>query len=567
MEGPIQLRDAPSNLNPLNDHTIQTPLRHSQFESKLAKHPDKAWVSWLLRSITDGVSIGYQNTRCTVIGRNLPSSFIHPAVIEAELTNKVSAGRMAGPFPLLAVPNVRCSGLGVVPKKGGKYRMIMHLSAPRGQSVNDAISKDQFSLRYSSLDDAVTLLHQAGPGALMAKIDLKSAFRMIPVRRQDWELLGMQWGDQLYIDKCLPFGLRSAPYLFNQFAEALSWILRENYQVVSHIHYLDDYLLVGAANSDLCHRYMAAMLSLCQHLGIPVATNKLEGPSTSLTFLGVLIDSVKQELSLPMPKLEELKTLTQSWLTRRKCTKRQLLSLVGKLVFAARVVPVGRFFIRRLIDLSCSVQQLNHHIHLNAEARADIHWWQAFLPVWNGKSIFLQSSWTSNEQMELYTDASSTHGYGACFQQEWFRQDWLPHQVDQDIQWKELYAILVAAATWGHRWSGWKIRFYCDNQAIVQSWAKGSSKNKAVMSLLRTLFLTAAKGQFSISLLHIPGRNNSRADALSRNKISLFHSLFPQADPYPVRMVAPAEQIQTSGDTWPTLPSRPLQPVPGRPTR
>ena len=206
------------------------------------------------------------------------------------------------------------------------------------KSINDAISKDQFSLCYSSLDDAVA----SGPGALMAKIDLKSAFRMIPVRRQDWELLGMQWGDQLYIDKCLPFGLRSAPYLFSQFAEALSWILRENYQVVSHIHYLDDYLLVGAANSDLCHRYMATMLSLCQHLGIPVATNKLEGPSTSLTFLGVLIDSVKQELSLPTPKLEELKTPTQSWLTRRKCTKRQLLSLVGKLVFAARVVPAGR---------------------------------------------------------------------------------------------------------------------------------------------------------------------------------------------------------------------------------
>ena len=143
-----------------------------------------------------------------------------------------------------------------------------------------------------------------------------------------------------------------------------------------------------------------------------------------------------------MPNLEELKTLTQSWLTRKKCTKCQL-------VFAARVVQVGHFFIRYLVDLSCSVQQLNHHIYLNAEARADIHWWQAFLPEWNGKSIFLKSSWTSSEQMELYTNALGTLGYSACFQQEWFRQDWLPHQVDQDIQWKELYAILVAAATWG----------------------------------------------------------------------------------------------------------------------
>ena len=142
-----------------------------------------------------------------MIGRNLPSFFNHPAVIEEELTKEVSAGHVAGPFPLSAVPNVQCSGLGVVSKKGGKYHMIMHLSVLRGQSVNDAISMDQFSLHYSSVDDAVALLHQAGPGALMAKIHLKSAFRMIPVRQRDWELLGMQWGDQLYIDKCLPFGL------------------------------------------------------------------------------------------------------------------------------------------------------------------------------------------------------------------------------------------------------------------------------------------------------------------------------------------------------------------------
>ena len=47
----------------------------------------------------------------------------------------------------------------------------------------------------------------------MAKVDLKSAFRMVPVRRQDWELLGMKWKEAYYIDTCLPFGLRSAPYL------------------------------------------------------------------------------------------------------------------------------------------------------------------------------------------------------------------------------------------------------------------------------------------------------------------------------------------------------------------
>ena len=100
--------------------------------------------------------------------------------------------------------------------------MILHLSAPPDYSINDFISKEEFSLQYTSLDDAVRIVTTLGPGALMAKVDLKSAFRMVPVRSQDWELLGMYWQGNYYFDTCLPFGLRSAPYLFNQYAEALA---------------------------------------------------------------------------------------------------------------------------------------------------------------------------------------------------------------------------------------------------------------------------------------------------------------------------------------------------------
>ena len=103
--------------------------------------------------------------------------------------------------------------------------MILLLSAPPGQSINDYISKEEFYLRYASIDDATRMLAALGKGALMAKVDLKSAFRMVPVCRNDWELLGMKWREAYFVDTCLPFGLRSAPYLFNQFAEALQWLL------------------------------------------------------------------------------------------------------------------------------------------------------------------------------------------------------------------------------------------------------------------------------------------------------------------------------------------------------
>ena len=126
------------------------------------------------------------------------------------------AAYIAGPFDSPPIANLQCSGVGVIPKKTGGCRMIMHLSAPRDHSINDGILKEDFSLHYSTIDDAVQMIHQLGSNTLLAKIDIKSAFRTIPVRVEDQELLGINWRDKFYVDCCLPFGLRSASYIFNQ---------------------------------------------------------------------------------------------------------------------------------------------------------------------------------------------------------------------------------------------------------------------------------------------------------------------------------------------------------------
>eukprot|EP00731_Ephydatia_muelleri_P022108 Em0014g699a len=278
-------------------------------------------------------------------------------------------------------------------------------------------------------------MDQYGQDVLMAKIDLKAAFRLIPVQAADWVHLGICWRGQFYVDTCLPFGLRSAPALFNHYAEALDWIMANNYGA-QLLHYLDDFLLVGPPGKDTC---------------IPVASEKLEGPTTALTFLGIVLDTSAQQLRLPPDKLEELTGLTRSWLSRHKATKRELLSLIGKLSFAAKVVLAGRHFLRRLIDLSTTVRKLHHHISLNAEARADIRWWDSFLPSWNGVAMFLDPEWTAADSLQLYTDASGSLGFGAYFNGAWFRGDWQPHQrlPLRSIQWQELFAIVAAASTWG----------------------------------------------------------------------------------------------------------------------
>ena len=271
-----------------------------------------------------------------------------------------------------------------------------------------------------------------------------------------------------------------------------------------------------------------------------MAFDKLEGPASRLTFLGITLDSSTQQLSLPLDKQEDILHCIRGWGGRHKATKHELLSLIGKLSFAAKVVPAGRLFLRRLIDLSTTAKKLHHHIRITVDAREDLAWWERFLPEWNGVAMFLEPDWTSADILNLYTDASGTSGYGAYFGGAWFRRSWLPHQrlEERSNQWQELFAIVAAAKVWGPRLTKRQVRFNCDNQAIVYAWSGQSSRDVAIMKLLRELFFTAAHHNFAVKFLHIPGVHSPVADALSRDLLSRFFSLAPQADPHPTPIPA-----------------------------
>ena len=99
--------------------------------------------------------------------------------------------------------------------------------------------------------------------------------------------------------------------------------------------------------------------------------------------------------------------------------KRDLLSLIGKLSFACKVVPSERIFLQTLIDLSISVEKLHYHLTLTHEAKLDLKWWLDFLPQWSGKSLILKSHWTTNASMKLFTDASGKDKWGAYWAGRW----------------------------------------------------------------------------------------------------------------------------------------------------
>ena len=122
-------------------------------------------------------------------------------------------------------------------------------------------------------------------------------------------------------------------------------------------------------------------------LGIPLALDKVVGPSTVLEFLGIVLDTERMEARLPCDKLSRIQTTIVEWLNKRSATKREMLSLVGVLQHAAKVVRPGRTFVRRMYSVAARAQELDYFTHLNKEFKSDLYWWHLFLNKWNGISF------------------------------------------------------------------------------------------------------------------------------------------------------------------------------------
>ena len=149
-------------------------------------------------------------------------------------------------------------------------------------------------------------------------------------------------------------------------------------------HYVDDFITIRDPESSECQENAAVMHIACDRVGFQVEPEKDEGPSMTIPFLGIELDSVALELHLPQDKLQRLKALLESWRERRSYKKRDLLSLIGLLSHACKVVWAGRVFLRRLIDLSMIPKHPDHFVCLNEEARSDIEWWVRYCESWNG---------------------------------------------------------------------------------------------------------------------------------------------------------------------------------------
>ena len=372
-----------------------------------------------------------------------PGSLLYKQACE-QVQNEIDMGH----YEVVTDPPSIISPMGVIPKPDGGVRLIHDCSRPDGMAVNDYCTT-QWRQKFSTVDEAAALVTE---GCFMAKIDLNNAYRSVRISKHSQKVTGLCWqfdNQTVYLrDTRFPFGSKLAPGIFHRLIQAVRRMLKRR-GLSAVVVYLDDFFI----KADSFHDCLAALnitISLLRKLGFSINWKKVIDPSTTITFLGIEIDSLAMCLRLPDDKLVQIREELDRFRGRKRASRKQLQSLAGKLNFCGSVVYGGRVFSRRIIETINLLKADNHKIRLSGSIRADISWWQSFISDFNGRSLLLDHQPINS----VFTD-SCQQAAGGIFDGDWFYCNWAldwPLVANLHINSKEVLAVFLAVCRWAPFW-------------------------------------------------------------------------------------------------------------------
>lgn len=495
--------------------TLNSALNLDRWEQELHDYHDKEICQFLRY----GWPIGYESdSPPTSVEENHYSGQQHLPHVRKFIQKELHHSAIVGPFSSPPFhPWTRISPILTRPKKEtDDRRIIIDLSFPKGQAVNNGIDINSiFGRDYSyilpSISDLTSAVLQHGPGAWIWKADLSRAYRQLRVDPLDCPLLGMQVDGRYYIDLCPSFGCRSSSAACQRTSNALTFIMAK---AGCHLlAYLDDYASCAATEEKATHDYHT-FIETAQNLGLSLAKDKCHHPSRSIEWLGFLVDTQALSVSVPHKKLVETLEECKKWIERSRINKRNLQSLVGKLVHVSSCITHGRRFTGRLLGLLRGMDGRNWTT-LSPEAKLDINWFLQYAAHGNGRTLINPET----EYFYIECDAclhggggiSSTHFYKWTFTQE------LRSQFN-NIHSLEALNLLVAYKTLAPESHPARLTviLLTDNMASSFALSSGRTKDTNLGACARQLWLEAARRDQHFVIQHKPGSKIPLADALSR---------------------------------------------------
>ena len=224
-----------------------------------------------------------------------------------------------------------------------------------------------------------------------------------------------------YFDKCVPFGCSISCNLFNRFADFLEFMVKRKSHSNNLMHYLDDFFGGGKPKTDECLQLMEFFSQCMCQLNVPLAEEKTEGPVTRICFAGLENDSEAMLVRLPKSKIQDILINLNALLHKDRCTLKDMQSLIGSLNFACRAIIPGRPFCRRLINSTCGLTKSYHNLRIIKGIKNDLVMWKKNFEKFNGIKVFHDRFWSSNEDVQLFTDSALGRGlgFGIFFAGKW----------------------------------------------------------------------------------------------------------------------------------------------------
>lgn len=513
---------------------IFTPVDVERLRVAARGCPDAAF---LIEGFSGGFALGVKESY-----RLDPSKFKdRPArlALLKKLEEEVSLGRIIGPFRDRPIPDLFVSPLSLIPKPNSdKWRLIFNLSHPPGASVNDNILDEKKTVQYCSVHDVgQRLASKYGSSAWLAKIDLADAYRIVPIRREDWKFLGICVNGQYYIDRMLPMGASSSCQLFQRISDGLkSMALKILPPNVDIFNYLDDFLLI-AGTQHICNQATSVFQDMCAQVGVPIANHKTIRACKALTFLGLGIDTVRLSLFIPEAKRVQGQEKLTSFLSSKVPRVRDWQSIAGFLNHLAQVAVAGRIFLSSTYGSMTNIlsQQKQLRRAISPEVRQDLQVWFALLNNPPERPFRILDSCSACPP--LYTDASTSVGFGAVWGSQWFYGTWPVGRVC-NIAVLELFPIVLALFLLNDDVVDRTVEVYTDNSALVSIISKLYSGNRPLRKLIRPLVSLCLSRNLSITAAHVPGKENTGPDMLSRGEVDKFRRAFPHVDTMPMHIPA-----------------------------
>ena len=329
-----------------------------------------------------------------------------------------------------------------------------------------------------------------------------------------------------FVDKCLPFWVSISCSHFQRVSNAINHIFCVQNNTEAN-NYLDDFLQIALLQL-WCNQLVERFIHLCKEISFPISMENTEWASQLIVFLGMLLDTINQTISLSIEKVEKALVQLITVMTSKKVTVLQLQKLTGLLNFISRAIVPGRAFTRRIYNkFSNPKLKQSHHVRVDRELRLDCLVWVHFLqqPEAICRPFIDMTDSVNAKQLNFYTDTAKSDklGFSGSFDNHWMKGYWqgFIRQCNPSIEYLELYALVVAVDLWSWKFRNNRVIIFCVNESVIHMVNKTSTGCKNCMVLIRLLVLTSMKNNCRIFAKHVKGIQNCLSDALSRNNMKI----------------------------------------------